>query len=628
MSLVSFRKSGLLRFGLLLSMTASFLSGGSAAYAAPPDNTQPSASSAMYKGSEKFALLAETFMKDSLAMSPAAASQAGYHKHKDARTGKVIELDALLDDLSEKGIAEQRSFCRNWREKFHTDTPVASLNSEDAADWHLIDDEISLRLLEYDKIQQYKHNPSVGVELIGNALFQPLTEDYAPLETRLAHILGRVGQIPRFLADQKSTISDTNSIYLSTAKEENEGNIELIQQTIAAQIPAGSALKAEYDRVAPPALAALKDYSRWLMEVQAKCPDTYSWRLGKPLYDQKFKLVMEVDITPEQLLSDAEHDLKTVRAEMLKVALPLYRQMFPGEGEHAELDAHAQENLIISKVLQKISDQHPDRKDLQKAIEADIDGIKQFIREKKIVALSSRDNLRVVATPMFERGVLSVAAFHSAPPLNPKAEAQYWVTPIESTVPDDQAESKLREYNNFTLKWLTIHEALPGHYIQAEHLNNLHPEWRRLLRALYGNGAYIEGWAEYIAQVMMDEGFMSNDPRFRMIMRKIRLRVLSNAILDIKMHTMNMSDADAMKFMTEEAFQTKAEAEGKLRRAKLSSTQLPTYYVGIREWFAFRERYQKAAGDKFNLMEFHDRALDEGPLPVPLVEKLMMRGLH
>jgi uncharacterized protein (DUF885 family) len=225
---------------------------------------------------------------------------------------------------------------------------------------------------------------------------------------------------------------------------------------------------------------------------------------------------------------------------------------------------------------------------------------------------------------MFERGIYSVAGFHSAPPLNPQAEAEYWVTPIDSSVPEAKAESKLREYNNFALKWLTIHEALPGHYVQFEHLNNIQPERRRLLRSIYSNGPYVEGWAEYIAQVMMDEGFMKEDPRFRMVMRKIRLRLLANTILDVKMQSTDMTDAQAMELMTKETFQTEAEAEGKLRRAKLSSAQLATYYAGLREWLDFRKKYQAREGKDFNLLKFHDLVLDEGPLPVPVVEQLVM----
>ena len=577
---------------------------------------------------QKFAELSDQFMKDSLALSPTSASAAGYHKHVDAKTGKTIELDALLDDMSLEAMAEQRAFYANWRERFRNETPVSALDPQDAADWQLIDDQIGLNLLEFDKIQNYRHNPTVPVELIGNALFLPLTQDYASHDVRVGHVLSRVDAIPRLLAQVKKYLSDSDPIFITTAIEENDGNIDMIQNTIAAEIPAGSPLKKEYDKVAPPAIAALKDFSQWLQNDLAKRPSHMTWRLGKEFYDQKFRLVMETDVTPEQVLADAEEGLRSVRAEMLDLALPMHAKMYPDHTDHSDLAIHERQNLIITEVLRKISDEHPRPDQLQRTIEADLESIKQFIRDKKIVSLGTRDNLKVIPTPPFERGIYSVAGFHSAPPLEPQAEAEYWVTPIDPKMPADKVESKLREYNNYTLYWLSIHEALPGHYVQFEHLNNIQPERRRLLRSLFANGAYVEGWAEYIAQVMMDEGFLNNDPRFRMVMRKIRLRLLANAILDVKMQTMGMTDEQAMDLMTKDAFQTKAEAEGKLVRAKLSSTQLPTYFVGLREWLAFRKKYQAEAGKNFDMLKFHDLVLDQGPLPVPVVEKLVMPTAH
>jgi uncharacterized protein (DUF885 family) len=591
----------------------------------PSNSQQRQLSDASHEeASLKFAALSDQFMKDSLALSPSSASAAGYHTHLDAKTGKTIALDAVLDDLSLESIAQQRAFYASWRERFRQETPAAALDPEDAADWRLVDDQIGLNLLEFDRIQSYKHNPTVVVELIGTALFLPLTQNYAAHDVRVGHVLARVGQIPRLLAQVQPYLSDSDPVWITTAVQENAGNIDLIEHMLAAEIPAGSPRKAEYDAVAPPAVTALRDFSAWLQDSLAKQPSNLSWRLGKELYDQKFALVMETPVTPAEVLVSAEQDMNSVRAEMLQIALPLHAQMYPDHNDHSHLDQHDRQNLVIEEVLQRISDNHPSRDRLQAAIEADLAGITKFIRRKQIVSLSARDNLKVIPTPPFERGIYSVAGFHSAPPLEPQAEAQYWVTPIDPQLPEAKAESKLREYNDFTLQWLSIHEALPGHYVQFEHLNNIEPERRRLLRSLYANGAYVEGWAEYIAQVMMDEGFLDNDPRFRMVMRKIRLRVISNAILDIRMHTMNMSDQQAMDLMTKESFQTQAEADGKLQRAKLSSAQLPTYYVGIREWFALREKYQAAAGKTFNLLKFHDLVLDEGPLPVPVVEKLVM----
>jgi uncharacterized protein (DUF885 family) len=576
------------------------------------------------ESSTKFAELSEGFIHETLALSPSNASQAGYHHHADPKTGKIVALDALLDDVSTAGMAEQRRVYAQWRERLHTETPLASLGVEDAADWQLIDDQIGLNLLELDRIQNYKHNPTFYVELLGGALFQPLTDDYAAKDIRLGDILSRIAATPGFLNQARSQLVDADPIFIKVAVEENDGNIDLIQSMIAAAIPAGSKLKAQFNQVAPPAVEALKSFSSWLQEDLAKRKTARTWRLGKELYAEKFRLVMETPITPDQVLAEAEAELKKTRAEMLQIALPLHKQYYPDHDDHASLGQQERENKVIGEVLQKISEDHPKRDDLMQTIKDDLAGIRQFIVDQKIVSLKSRDNLKVIPTPPFMRGIYSVAGFHSAPPLDPNAEAQYWVTPIDPKTPADEAESKLREYNNWVLKWLTIHEALPGHYVQAEHANEIQPLTRRLARAIFGNGAYVEGWAEYIAQVMMQQGFANNDPRYRISYLKVWLRAVGNTVLDVRLQTMGMTDDQAMSFMMNDAFQTRAEAEGKLQRAKLSSTQLPTYYVGTSEWWRLRHAYEAAKGNNFVLAEFHDRALDQGALPVPWLENILM----
>jgi hypothetical protein len=578
------------------------------------------------QASGKFAKLSEEFIHETLALSPSSASQAGYHHHVDPKTGETIALDALLDDVSEAGIAQQRGAYAQWRQRFHEETPLSSLGVQDAADWRLIDDQIGLNLLDLDRIQNYKHNPTVYVELLGGALFQPLTDDYAPEDVRLGDILSRVRAIPRFLDQARSQLLDADPIFIKVAIEENDGNIDLIENTIGAAFQGESKLKGQFDHDAPSAIAALKDFSRWLENDLAKRKTDRTWRLGKDLYAEKFRLVMETPITPEQVLADAERELKKTRAEMLQLALPLHKQFFPDHDDHASLGVQERENQVIGEVLGKISEDHPKRDDLMQTVKEDLVGIRQFIIDKKIVSLKSRDNLKVIPTPPFMRGIYSVAGFHSAPPLDPRAEAQYWVTPIDPKMPEDRAESKLREYNNWVLKWLTIHEALPGHYVQAEHANEIEPLTRRLTRALFGNGAYVEGWAEYIAQVMMQQGFSNNDPRYRISYLKVWLRAIGNTVLDVRMQTMGMTDDEAMSFMMNDAFQTRAEAEGKLQRAKLSSTQLPTYFVGTTEWWRLRHAYEAAKGKDFSLAEFHDRALDQGELPVPWLEDILLKG--
>ena len=587
---------------------------------------KPSAPSAdsTAAGNAVFARLTDEFVKESLALSPVNASGAGLHQYTDPKTGKVTELDAELDDVSAKGAATQEAFYRGWRARLQKETPAASLGPQDAADYRLIDDNIALGLLEYEHIQSYKHQPQIYVELLGSGLFLPLTQEYAPKDVRVGHVISRIAQIPRFLDQAKSVLTDADPIFISTAVEENEGNINQVD-SLATEIPAGSPMKAQYDQVAPAAKKALVDFNSWMQNDLAKRPTNgRDWRLGKEWYAQKFRYVMETSITPDQLLAEAEAELKRLRAEMLQVAIPLYKQMYPGKDDYSSLQGRERENKIISAVINRISDEHPQRDQLIEAVKADLEGIKQFIREKKIVSLGSRDNLKVIPTPEFERGIYSVAGFHSAPPLEPTAEAQYWVTPIDPKMPEAKAESKLREYNDYALKWLTIHEALPGHYVQAEHADDVQPPTRRVLRALLGNGAYVEGWAEYIADVMTDEGYLNHDPKFLLVRRKVMLRAIANTILDIRMQTMHMSDQQAMDLMLNDTFQTQAEADGKLQRAKLSSTQLPTYFLGVQQWWKLRKKYQAAKGGSFTLEEFHNKALDQGALPIEYLEKIIL----
>lgn len=572
----------------------------------------------------KFAMLSEQFIHETLAQSPSSASQAGYHHHRDPKTGKDLTLDSLLDDVSPAGFAAQRTLYAKWRDRFHKEIPLASLALEDAADWRLINDQIALNLLELDQIQNYRHNPTSYVELLGSALFQPITDNYAPEAVRLDDVLSRIAAIPSFVNQARSVLADADPIFIKVAIEENEGNVNLVQNTIASDVAKNAVLKSRFEKVAPPAIAALKSFSQWLQSDLAKRKTDRTWRLGKQFYDQKFRLVMETDITSEQLLTEAEAEFSKTRAEMLQLALPLHRQYYPDHDEHASLSQQDRENKIISEVLQKIADDHPDRNALIETAREDLVGIRQFIVEKKIVTLKARDNLKVIPTPEFARGIYSVGGFHSAPPLDPNAEAEYWVTPISPSTPEDSAESRLREYNNWVLKWLCIHEALPGHYVQAEHANDVQPVTRRLVRALYGNGAYVEGWAEYIAQNMMEQGFADHDPRYRISYLKVWLRAIGNSILDVRMQTMGMTDEQAMNFMMKDAFQTRAEAEGKLQRAKLSSTQLPTYFVGTEEWWRLRRAYEASKGKAFTLADFHDRALDEGALPVPWLKDILM----
>jgi len=221
------------------------------------------------------------------------------------------------------------------------------------------------------------------------------------------------------------------------------------------------------------------------------------------------------------------------------------------------------------------------------------------------------------------RGIYSVGGFNAAPPLQPELGAFYWITPIPKSWSKDRIESKLREYNNYGLQQLTIHEAMPGHYVQLEYANDVQPKSRRLLRNIFGNGPYIEGWAVYAQQLMTDQGYLDNSPGMRLTLGKQLLRVLANTILDVRLQTMGMTDQEALDLMIKDTYQEKEEATAKLQRAQLSSCQLPTYFAGWKGWLQVREHYQQKQGANFSLKDFHERALKESAVPLTTLDRLL-----
>ncbi len=576
------------------------------------------------KSSDRFAQLAQEFLYGTLVLSPSSATSVGYHQHRDPKTGAVVSLDEQLDDLSPAGIERQRQFYLDFRRRLRRDIGVTQLDAETQADYELIRDNIELSLLEIEQIESHKHKPQLYVETLGNAIFSPLVLEYAPPEKRLEHILARLEQVPAFLEAARQNLTDTAPVWLDTAIDENKGNIGLIQGAVKTLVPASGPLAERYQRVSKQAVDALEAFNKW-MDTDLRKRASGDWRLGRRLYALKLRYALGTDLRPDNILRDAQIELDRARREMLRRALPLHQKWFPDHTNHSELKMEERENTVIREVLDRIAAEHVTRDQLMPEVKRDVQELQSFLARANVLSLSGRENLQVIETPPFMRGIYGVAGFSSAPPLEPNLGAFYWVTPIPETWTDQQAESKLREYNNYMLRILTIHEALPGHYIQFEHAANLQPEWRRLLRSVFGNGPYIEGWAQYTQDMVLAAGYLDGDARLALTNYKMLLRALANTIIDVRFQTGQMTDQEALDLMLNRTFQERAEAEAKLRRAKLSSAQLPTYFVGWREWWRLRHDSERRPGSGFSLAGFHDRALAAGAVNMRSLRRLLLR---
>ena len=522
--------------------------------------------------------------------SPIAASQAGYHEH---------HVDRHLDDLSAEARQKRDAWLRGFAERLER-VPAAKVDREDEADRDLLRQQIKLERLDLEEARDFSRRCDQPLDTLGNAFFVMVARQYAPIEQRAADVVARLGEVPRYLAQARAQLTVNVPEFRAAAKDDGEGVLEYFTQLSTAFARTSSAAK--LDQALSPARQAVKEYLAFVDGELAKKPAA-SFRYGKRLYDLRFGPYLQTDRSPADVLAAARRRMDEVKQQMARLS-----QRIIGKPD-------------IRAALDAVATDHPAPEQLFSTVRADLMQATAFVRDHKLMTLPQHDNLQVIETPPFLRSQLGVAAFDGAPPLQPSLGAFFYVTPFPADWPREKIDSKLREYNRWMLDILTIHEAMPGHYVQLEAANRVQPKVRRLLRWILGAGAYVEGWAEYAQDLMVEQGFEHNDPRLALTNAKMELRALANTILDVELQSGQLTDEQAMKLMTQDAFQERSEAELKLRRAKLSVTQLCSYFVGLEAWRALRREAQAKPG--FDLRAFHDRALGEGAVTLPTLKKLL-----
>jgi uncharacterized protein (DUF885 family) len=590
----------------------------------PAAEPSPDRSGGAGGGRGRFAAFASSFTLDALALSPPSATLVGLRRHRDEARGETLEIDHLLDDCSPEATARKIRFYRSALETLDRGFPAAGLSEAERIDRALIENQCRLALLDLERLRTIETNPTVAVESIGTALFFPVVLEYAPVEERGEAVVSRLEGLPAFVDQAIAALRTSAPIFTQVAIEENQGNADVIRGILPALFPQGSDLLPRFAAARDRALEAVARLDAFLSK-DMRARSNGDWRLGPELYAERFRAYFQEDLDPRDVLKEAEESVASVRAEMRDLAAPLHDEWYPRhEGHRTMKDPKARAGTIVREVLDRIGREHPARDALFESVRHDLGEIGAFLDAHPIVSVVRRDTLQISETPPFLRGIYGVAGLFPPPALRPDLAAFYYVTPIPKEWPAEKAESRLREYNRYKLILLSIHEALPGHYTQSLYANEVQPEWRRALRSVYGNNGYVEGWAQYAEEAMLEAGVHDpRDPKMKLTFLKEELRIMANAIMDIRLHTLGMTDSEAVDLMTKETFQERAEADGKLRRAKLSSAQLATYYVGWRGWRALRREVESARGAAFDLRTFHDEALGYGAVPLGDLRRLM-----
>ena len=576
------------------------------------------APAACSRGAGRFPALANDFVFTTLSFSPSSATQVGLHVFVDPKSGDTLRLDRMLDDFTPAAIARERAYYRG------VDSQLVAIGREHLdpqtqADYDLLYNGMKFAAFSLDSERFYQRKPQLYPEILGSALFANISLEYADTATRARDLTARLEQVPAFVATAVGNLDASNDVYRSVALEEMGGVADLIKGAGAAFVK-GTPSEARYRAAQAPALAALDRFARFVRDTLPK-KGAFDWRMGRSMFEQKWKYYLQASVSPDEMLKSAEDSMRTIRHEMLLLAGPLHASWFPGH-KHGG-DSAAVLNAIVGEVLARIGREHANRDSMVETGQRTVAELEKFVVDHHVVSQTDFSNLKVIPTPVFEQGTYGVGGAVFAPALQPKLSSFYWVTPIPKSWPAAQAEAKLREYNRYKMLSLTIHEAMPGHIVQGDYANRVTPEWRRLLRVLFGPNSYIEGWAVYAEQMMEALGENGGDAvKAHLVALKADLRVYSNVIIDIRLHTLGMNGDSAVALMVRDAFQERPEAVAKLQRAQLDYVQLNTYPVGLREWWDFRSAAERQEGEAFNLCRFHDRALAYGPLPVPAVRQL------
>jgi uncharacterized protein (DUF885 family) len=430
----------------------------------------------------------------------------------------------------------------------------------------------------------------------------------------VANAAKRALQVPAILAAAKASLKNPPKILTEIAIKRTQGSIAFFEKDIFA-LAGETAATSELREPCVKAAAALKEYLDFLKgELLPK--STGEWRLGKARFAEKFEKDLDAGLTADEVIKLAEAEADRVEREMVTIARQLWFQQFPGQPVPPD-DAEGRRALVAA-VLAKIGSEHGTNESLTNDARATVAKVKAFITAKKILTLPEPDRCQVIEMPEFQRG-FSAAYLNPAPPLDAKAASLYAVSPPPADWPKERQEAFHQEYNSRMLQILTIHEAYPGHYVQLEYANR-NPS---LIRKVFASGVYTEGWAVYTEQMMLDQGYGDGDPALRMQQLKFYLRAVLNAILDHHMHCSNWTDEQALNLLMGRGFQTEGEAVGKIARAKQSSCQLSTYFVGRTAFYRLRTNVSRAQGTKFNLAAFHEIVMNEGSVPVKYLPQLL-----
>ncbi|AMV34203.1 hypothetical protein VN12_18885 [Pirellula sp. SH-Sr6A] len=524
------------------------------------------------------------------------------------------DYDGLMDDLSPAARKSDRERDQSVLAELKTKFQGKELTRDEQIDLEIWQNYLQYRIWQSTQMDDFANDPRVYLSYCSDSVFGLFTQSSLPKHRNIANAASRMGFVPQVIAAAKQSIQNPPKVLTEIAIKRTEGAISFYEREIfelADESPQLSSLATP----ARAAAAALKEFKTYL-EKDVLPRSTGDWRIGKEKFAEKLAMELDAGLTAQDVIETAESEATRVEREMYYVAKQLWSSLFPSKTLPPEDEAGRRDTIRL--VLKELGKSHGTEATLVEDAKATVQRIKDFIEDKRILTLPNPDQCDIILMPEFQRG-FSVAYLNPAPPLDPSSKSLYAIAPPPSDWPDDRKEAFLQEYNSAMLQILTIHEAYPGHYVQLDYSNRS----QSLVRKVLYSGVFAEGWAVYTEQMMLDQGYGEGDLSLRLHQLKFYIRAVLNAILDYRMHCTEMTDEEALSLLVDRGFQTTGEAVGKVQRAKQSSCQLSTYFVGRTAFYRLRQQVQRARGEGFDLGQYHEEVLSHGTLPVKYLPELV-----
>ena len=530
---------------------------------------------------------------------PSWASSVGFHNYDSVLTiPNNIEKEASLL-FSQKYLDSLQSFDLN------------ALSANNKTDFYLIKNNLESAIWYAKAFDSGSWNPAEYN--IGGSFSEILNTNQYAIEDRLKNISIKLKNVGAYYEAAKNNINNPTKEHTALAINQLAGALSVFEIDIPEAAEASKINETEKIIIVERcknAVVAINGFINFLKALKNENPRPFN--IGKDLYFKKFELDIQSKFTAQEIYDRALQRKKELHLKMYEAALALWpkylgKEKLPNDSPQ-----------LIRMMIDKLSINHTHRDSFQSEIDQQIPKLIEFIKQKNLIYIDPSKPLVVRKEPAYMQGVAG-ASISSPGPYDKNGNTYYNVGTL-ANYSAAEAESYLREYNDYILQILNIHEAIPGHYTQLVYSNNS----PSLIKSLFGNGAMIEGWAVYTELMMLENDYGNNSPEMWLMYYKWHLRSVCNTILDYSIHVNNMSEKEALNLLVNEAFQQEAEAKGKYKRVSLTQVQLCSYFTGFTEIYDLRETLKKKKGNSFNLKQFHEQFLSYGSAPVKYISEAML----